>query len=82
VNSVLVELEMALAEIELKWLAAPSGGAAFGAGQTLDVYKRLSQVIDRAQKRIRVVDPYLDDVIVSDYLRGLRRTVDVELSLA
>lgn len=79
VLSILVELEIALAELELEWLAVPSADAAFAAGKTLDVYKRLSQTFDRAQKRFRIVDPYLDDVIVIDYLHGLRNTVDVEL---
>ena len=74
-----MELETVLAEIELSWLSGSSGDAAFAPGQPRDVYKRLSQALDRAQKRLRIIDPYLDDVIVMGYLHGLRSRAAIEL---
>lgn len=80
VAGMMQEMHTALATIEMR-RAATQGevGGAFAAGQTYDYFQRLTDYLDRAQATLLLVDPYLDEVVVNDYLNGMRKKVSVHL---
>lgn len=83
VSHMLQRMHAALATLELKRNAEGDGVAgAMSAGQTYDVFKRLNHYLDRAQTAAMIVDPYLDEVVVDDYLRGMRARVPIRLLTA
>lgn len=82
VSNMLQQMHAALANLELSLNAASPVAGAMGPGQTFDVFQRLNNYLDRAQSAAMIIDPYLDEVVVQDYLIGMRVKVAVRLLAA
>lgn len=64
--------------LELK-VAPASRGAFIPVGSALDAYRLLSQIFGTAKKKIMVVDPYLDDKIIVEFLMNFGDSITIEL---
>lgn len=59
-------LYRALAQVELE-LPAPASGAFIPAGNTFDALKAVQRIFNQAAKDILIVDPYLDEKILTEF---------------
>ena len=75
INAVLYK---ALAEIELK-APVQQQGTFIQAGNELDAFAGASKVLRTASNSVRIVDPYMDEVVVTDYAVLLNEGVAIQL---
>ncbi|MCK1629666.1 phosphatidylserine/phosphatidylglycerophosphate/cardiolipin synthase family protein [Bradyrhizobium sp. 162] len=71
-------LYRALAVVEME-LPAPATGAFIPAGNAFDALKAIQRIFDLAQKEVLVVDPYMDEKILTDFAHLMRERVQIRL---
>ncbi|MET4032091.1 MULTISPECIES: phosphatidylserine/phosphatidylglycerophosphate/cardiolipin synthase family protein [unclassified Bradyrhizobium] len=71
-------LYRALAVVEME-LPAPATGAFIPAGNAFDALKAIQRIFDLAQKDVLVVDPYMDERILTDFAHLIREGVQIRL---
>lgn len=77
-GEVLRILYRALAAVEMD-LPAPATGAFIPAGNAFDALKAIQRIFDLAQKDVLVVDPYMDEKILTDFAHLIREGVHIKL---
>ena len=78
VHEMFLALHKALGAAEL---AAPSHarGSFIPAGNEFDAFSALTKLFDRAKSEIFVVDPYMDEKILVDFLSAISRKISIRL---
>lgn len=71
-------LYRALTQVELE-LPAPASGAFIPAGNTFDALKAIQRIFKHATKEILIVDPYLDEKILTELALFVPQTVKLSL---
>lgn len=66
VTNIFAILYRALAHCELQ-LPAGSGGAFIPVGNSFDAFNALSKLMQAAEREVLVVDPYLDEAVLTDF---------------
>lgn len=78
INIILGELYKLLAIAELK-VPAPSQGAFIPAGNTFDAMAAVSKVLSQASTSALIVDPYMDEKVLTDFALLAKETVAINL---
>jgi hypothetical protein len=71
-------LYRALAKVELE-LPAPASGAFIPTGNAFDALKAIQRIFGLAKSSVLIVDPYLNEKILTDYAIFIPETVSVKL---
>jgi hypothetical protein len=71
-------LYRALAQVEME-LPAPSTGAFIPAGNAFDALKAVQRIFSLAKTDVLVVDPYLDDKILTEFALFVQETLTIRL---
>ncbi|MBD1388696.1 hypothetical protein IC617_04570 [Neiella sp. HB171785] len=66
-------------ELDVPLETEQATAAAYGSGEVYDVFRKLNAIISAAEKSIFLIDPYLDDTILHQYLNSRATQVDVRL---
>jgi hypothetical protein len=78
VHTITAVLHRALAKAELR-APASAQGAFVAVGNRLDAYAAIAKVLSEAKSDVLVVDPYLDAVVITDYLASAPEGVALRL---
>jgi len=77
-RAIVFALYRALAVVELK--APPSAQGAFiPVGNAFDAYAAIAKILGSAQKDVLIVDPYMDDSVLTDFAASLTEGVPLRL---